>query len=570
MAYRAEKKLSQRADELIEMMGLSDFRDKFVSDLSTGSRRIVDLACQIGIDPKVILFDEPSSGIAQRETEALGPLLVRIQEQTGASLLLIEHDMPLITSVSDRIVAMDLGAVVVDGDAETVLNHPHVVASYLGSNREAIERSGAQQQGPRSDAWGGQSMSTTFAGTTSSTEPEVKRRGIRGFLDRYKTSYQVARASLFWALLRRQKRTLGWMFFAFVLNSIALLQIANFTRNMVDNAIVDQLTPIWPWVVKIFIWACISFVTGLAGTMLLQRIGYQLEFDLRVWLYTHIQSADLRRLDAVASGQLVTRSLTDLALIEQLLLVFPAIISYLPLLLALGILVIILSPPMGILALSAVPLNLWLISRFRVRLRGLSWAELNERAEVMRTIDEPVRGIRVVKAFGREDDRGREGPHGHGEGVPLLDDARAPARAVRRRPEAGAVHHPGVGARARRAPHRVGRPQPRHLPARVPDLHRPRDDLRELRRVRQRVAVPARRAGPHRRDARPRRPAGHRRAHGARAVLRPRAARRRCRPRQPARARRLRTSRSRRARSSSSPGLPAPGSRPSPRWHPAC
>ena len=144
MAYLSEKKLSQRADELVEMMGLSDFRDKFVSDLSTGSRRIVDLACQIGIDPKVILFDEPSSGIAQRETEALGPLLVRIQEQTGASLLLIEHDMPLITSVSDRIVAMDLGAVVVDGDAETVLNHPHVIASYLGSNREAIERSGAQ------------------------------------------------------------------------------------------------------------------------------------------------------------------------------------------------------------------------------------------------------------------------------------------------------------------------------------------------------------------------------------------------------------------------------------------
>ena len=72
-AYRADKKLSKRADELIELMGLGDFRDKFVSDLSTGSRRIVDLACQIGIDPKVILFDEPSSGIAQRETEALGP-----------------------------------------------------------------------------------------------------------------------------------------------------------------------------------------------------------------------------------------------------------------------------------------------------------------------------------------------------------------------------------------------------------------------------------------------------------------------------------------------------------------
>ena len=66
----AERRLGKRADELIAMMGLDDYRDKFVSDLSTGSRRIVDLACQIGIEPKVILFDEPSSGIAQRDRSA--------------------------------------------------------------------------------------------------------------------------------------------------------------------------------------------------------------------------------------------------------------------------------------------------------------------------------------------------------------------------------------------------------------------------------------------------------------------------------------------------------------------
>jgi ABC-type branched-subunit amino acid transport system ATPase component/ABC-type branched-subunit amino acid transport system permease subunit len=142
----SERKLSARADELIAIMGLDDYRDKFVSDLSTGSRRIVDLACQIGISPKVVLFDEPSSGIAQRETEALGPLLLRIRDITGASILVIEHDMPLITAVSDRIVACDLGRVVVDGDADTVLNHPQVVASYLGSTREVIERSDTVQK----------------------------------------------------------------------------------------------------------------------------------------------------------------------------------------------------------------------------------------------------------------------------------------------------------------------------------------------------------------------------------------------------------------------------------------
>lgn len=149
--WQAERRLARRADELIGMMGLNAFRDKFVSELSTGSRRIVDLACLTGLEPRAILFDEPSSGIAQRETEALGPLLLRIRDETGAALLVIEHDMQLITAVSDRIVALDLGQKVVEGDAETCLNHPRVVASYLGSSREAIERSGgALTPAPRS------------------------------------------------------------------------------------------------------------------------------------------------------------------------------------------------------------------------------------------------------------------------------------------------------------------------------------------------------------------------------------------------------------------------------------
>ena len=95
--------------DLIELMNLGAFRDKFVRELSTGTRRIVDLAMCIAHDPTVLLLDEPSSGIAQRETEALGPLLQRIQRETGCALLVIEHDMPLITGVSDRIVALELG-----------------------------------------------------------------------------------------------------------------------------------------------------------------------------------------------------------------------------------------------------------------------------------------------------------------------------------------------------------------------------------------------------------------------------------------------------------------------------
>ena len=63
----------------------------------------------------MLLLDEPSSGIAQRETEALGPLLLRIRDELGASLLVIEHDMPLVTRVSDRMIALDQGAVIADG-----------------------------------------------------------------------------------------------------------------------------------------------------------------------------------------------------------------------------------------------------------------------------------------------------------------------------------------------------------------------------------------------------------------------------------------------------------------------
>jgi ABC-type branched-subunit amino acid transport system ATPase component len=137
MVARSERRLGRRADELIETMGLGEFRDKFVADLSTGSRRIVDLACQIGAQPSVILLDEPSAGIAQRETEALAPVLLRLRDLTGASLLVIEHDLPLIMSVSDRMVALDVGRVVSEGSAEHVVNDPHVVESYLGANWDA-------------------------------------------------------------------------------------------------------------------------------------------------------------------------------------------------------------------------------------------------------------------------------------------------------------------------------------------------------------------------------------------------------------------------------------------------
>ncbi len=140
--YDSEEKVRRRVDELIELLGLEAFRSKFLRELSTGSRRIVDLACVVAHSPKVVLLDEPSSGIAQRETEALAPVLVRIREELGASLLVIEHDMPLVSGIADRIVALDQGAVIADGAVDEVMHHPDVVASYLGTNEDVIARSG--------------------------------------------------------------------------------------------------------------------------------------------------------------------------------------------------------------------------------------------------------------------------------------------------------------------------------------------------------------------------------------------------------------------------------------------
>ncbi len=139
--YDSELNVRRRVDELIDLLALGAYRTKFISELSTGTRRIVDLAGLLAHRPSVILLDEPSSGIAQREVEALAPLLERIRTDTGASLIVIEHDMPLLRGVSDRLVAMDQGAVISTGTPEAVLSDPLVVESYLGADDTAVNRS---------------------------------------------------------------------------------------------------------------------------------------------------------------------------------------------------------------------------------------------------------------------------------------------------------------------------------------------------------------------------------------------------------------------------------------------
>jgi branched-chain amino acid transport system ATP-binding protein len=145
MVFDSETHVNERVDELLDFMGLDEYRNSFVRELSTGTRRIVDLACLVAHRPAVILLDEPSSGIAQREVEALAPVVERLRNEMGASLVIVEHDIPFVSDVSDRLIALDQGRVVTTGPPSDVLAHPDVVQSYLGTSSAAIARSGGTE-----------------------------------------------------------------------------------------------------------------------------------------------------------------------------------------------------------------------------------------------------------------------------------------------------------------------------------------------------------------------------------------------------------------------------------------
>lgn len=142
-ARRAERAKTAAAAELVDFLGLGRYADAFISDLSTGTRRIAEMACLLALQPRVILLDEPTAGVAQRETEAFGPLLARIRDELSATLVIIEHDMPLIMSISDRVYCLSVGEVIAQGQPEDVRNDPAVVSAYLGTDDRAIQRSGA-------------------------------------------------------------------------------------------------------------------------------------------------------------------------------------------------------------------------------------------------------------------------------------------------------------------------------------------------------------------------------------------------------------------------------------------
>ncbi len=147
-SHRLERWSRAEADEVIALLGLGRYADNRIATLSTGSRRIVELGCLVGQRARVLLLDEPTAGVAQREAEAFGPLVGRIKQELDATIVVIEHDLPLVTAMSDRLVCMSAGEVIASGDPRAVTTDPAVVAAYLGTDERAISRSDAKAEVP--------------------------------------------------------------------------------------------------------------------------------------------------------------------------------------------------------------------------------------------------------------------------------------------------------------------------------------------------------------------------------------------------------------------------------------
>jgi ABC-type branched-subunit amino acid transport system ATPase component len=150
-ARRSERAKRAAVDGAIESFGLQRFRHHRTAALSTGTRRVVDLAAIVLARPRLLLLDEPTAGIAQREAEAFIPLLRRLHEVTGATIVLVEHDVPLVFELCSTVVVMEAGRHVASGTPDQVRRDPAALAAYLGASEEALVVTGGRAA-PRATA----------------------------------------------------------------------------------------------------------------------------------------------------------------------------------------------------------------------------------------------------------------------------------------------------------------------------------------------------------------------------------------------------------------------------------
>ena len=129
----AELQARQKAEEVIEFLDLQHHRDSMVAGLPYGVRKVVELARALCIEPRLLLLDEPSSGLNVEETDDMAFWIQDIKNELGITVLMVEHDMSLVSKVSDRVLAMNQGEVLAMGTPREVQTDPGVIEAYLGS-----------------------------------------------------------------------------------------------------------------------------------------------------------------------------------------------------------------------------------------------------------------------------------------------------------------------------------------------------------------------------------------------------------------------------------------------------
>ena len=144
-ARRAEVAARAKVEQVIELLDLQHHRDSLVAGLPYGVRKVVELARALCTEPKLLLLDEPSSGLNVEETDDMAFWIDDIRHELGITVLMVEHDMTLVSRVSDRVLAMNQGEVLAMGTAQEVQAHPGVVEAYLGKSDDlaALRRAAA-------------------------------------------------------------------------------------------------------------------------------------------------------------------------------------------------------------------------------------------------------------------------------------------------------------------------------------------------------------------------------------------------------------------------------------------
>ena len=129
-----EKRHRQAVEEVIEFLDLQAYRDKMIAGLPYGVRKVVELGRALATEPKLLLLDEPASGLSVEETQDMAFWIEDIQKQMGITVLMVEHDMGLVSAVSSRVMALADGKELATGTASEVQSHPAVIEAYLGTS----------------------------------------------------------------------------------------------------------------------------------------------------------------------------------------------------------------------------------------------------------------------------------------------------------------------------------------------------------------------------------------------------------------------------------------------------